>query len=184
VRSTDRLLFVGRLNRQKGLALLLRALAATETGAALDVIGAGQDESELRQLTGELGLTERVSWLAPRPQPQLAEFYRRAAALIVPSVDEGLGLVAVEGLLCEAPVIAFASGGVPDSVRHDLTGILVPPGDVRALGGAIDGLLRRPDRGAALGRAGRLHALAVFAPASVARRYVEIYQSALASRAA
>jgi glycosyltransferase involved in cell wall biosynthesis len=183
VRSTDRLLFVGRLNKQKGLALLLRALAITETGAALDVIGDGPDEPELRHLSGELGVADRVSWLGIRRQPALAEYYRRAAALIVPSVDEGLGLVAVEGLLCEAPVIAFASGGVTDSVRHDVTGILVPPGDVGALAGAIDGLLRRSDRGATLGRAGRLHALSAFAPASVARRYMEIYLGALASRA-
>jgi glycosyltransferase involved in cell wall biosynthesis len=184
VRSTDRLLFVGRLNSQKGLALLLRALAITETRAGLDVVGSGPDEAELRRLAGELGVADRVSWFEPLPQPQLAEFYRRAAALIVPSVDEGLGMVAVEGLLCEAPVVAFASGGVTDSVRHDVTGVLVPPGDVAALARAIDGVLRRADRGAALGRAGRLHALSTFAPASVARHYVEIYQGALASRAA
>ena len=183
-RSTDQLLFVGRLNRQKGIELLLRALAIAQSAPLLDVVGAGPDEEDLRRLTAELGLTDRVSWHGTQSQPRLADFYRRAAALVVPSVDEGLGLVAVEGLLCEAPVIAFASGGLTDTVRHEVTGLLVPPGDVPALAAAIDDLLRRPDRGAALGRAGRLHALATFAPSSVARRYMEIYQSALASRAA
>jgi starch synthase len=80
-------------------------------------------------------------------------------------------------------VIAFDSGGVTDVVRHGSTGILVPPGEPAALAAAVDALLARPDRGAALGQAGRLHALATFAPASVARRYAEIYRAAVDPRA-
>ncbi|HEX3158072.1 MAG TPA: glycosyltransferase, partial [Gemmatimonadaceae bacterium] len=101
-----------------------------------------------------------------------------------PSTDEGLGLVAVEAMLCETPVIAYASGGLPDVVHHERTGLLVPPGDVDALGAAIRDLLGRADRGAALGQAGRLFALGTFAPESVARRYATLYRSALERRAA
>jgi rhamnosyl/mannosyltransferase len=103
--------------------------------------------------------------------------YRRAAALVVPSTEEGLGLVAVEAQLCETPVVGYESGGLTDTVQNDRTGLLVPPGDVGALAAALDSLLDRPDRGAELGRAGRMVALAGFAPESAARRYAGIYRS-------
>jgi glycosyltransferase involved in cell wall biosynthesis len=95
-------------------------------------------------------------------------------------VGEGLGLVAVEAQLCGTPVVAFDSGGLPDVVQHDRTGILVENVDAGALAAALSSLMQRPDRGAALGAAGRLHALATFAPESVARRYADIYRSAIA----
>jgi starch synthase len=96
---------------------------------------------------------------------------------VVPSIDEGLGLVAVEAQLCETPVIAFDSGGLSDVVSNGRTGILIDNVSASALAESIDALLASPDRGAALGAAGRLHALATFAPESVARRYATIYRS-------
>jgi glycosyltransferase involved in cell wall biosynthesis len=178
----NRLLFVGRLNKQKGIEVLLHALSRIpDPSVGLDVIGDGEDRDALAGVAGALGIAERVTWHGALPQPQLAEFYRAAAALIVPSVGEGLGLVAVEAQLCETPVVAFESGGLPDIVQHDRTGILVRDVDASALAAAIVSLLARDDRGAALGAAARLHALATFAPESVARRYAEVYRTAIAS---
>ena len=145
----------------------------------VEVVGDGPDRDALQQLAGELGVSDRIRWLGALPQPDLAERYRRAAALVVPSIEEGLGLVAVEAQLCGTPVVAADSGGLPDIVRHEQTGILVPPADPVALAHALDDLLARPDRGASLGDAGRIHALAIFAPESVARRYAEVYRGAL-----
>ena len=179
-RERDRLLFVGRLNRQKGIELLLHALSRIPKHAMhLDVVGDGEDRDKLEQLALALGVGERVRWHGTLPQDKLAEFYRRAAALVVPSVGEGLGLVAVEAQLCETPVVAFDSGGIPDVVQHDRTGVLVGNIDAAALAAALVSLVERDDRGAALGAAGRLHALATFAPESVARRYADIYRSAI-----
>jgi glycosyltransferase involved in cell wall biosynthesis len=180
-RNQKRLLFVGRLNKQKGIELLLHALSRIPDAAIqLDVVGDGDDRESLQQLASGLGIAERVHWQGTMPQPRLVDFYRGAAALIVPSVDEGLGLVAVEAQLCETPVVAFDSGGLPDIVQHDRTGVLVHDIDAGALAAAIVSLLERDDRGAALGAAGRLHALATFAPESVARRYADIYRTAIA----
>jgi len=134
----------------------------------------------LEALAQGLGIGERVTWHGAVPQSRLAEYYRGATALVVPSVGEGLGLVAVEAQLCETPVVAFDSGGLPDVVQHDRTGILVREVDAGALAAALVSLLERDDRGAALGAAGRLHALATFAPESVAQRYAGIYRSAIA----
>jgi glycosyltransferase involved in cell wall biosynthesis len=176
-RAVNRLLFVGRLTAQKGIAPLIEAIARMRNTASLDVVGDGPLASDLRARVSQLGLGDRVTWLGQLPQPRLVELYRRATALVVPSTDEGLGLVAVEAQLCETPVVAYDSGGLTDTVQHDRTGLLVPPGDVGALAAALDALLDRPDRGAHLGRAGRMVALAGFAPESAARRYAGIYRS-------
>ena len=181
-RHANRLLFVGRLNKQKGIELLLHALSRIpNTDLHLDVIGDGDDRETLQGVAQGLGIADRVTWHGSLPQPKLADFYRRATALVVPSVGEGLGLVAVEAQLCETPVIAFDSGGLPDIIQHDRTGVLVNDVDAGALAAGLVSLLERDDRGASLGAAARLHALATFAPESVARRYADIYRAAIAS---
>ena len=84
-----------------------------------------------------------------------------------------------EAALSGLPVVAANSGGLRDVVVEGKTGFLVPPADPAALSIALDTLLTREDQGAALGAAGREHALATFAPAAVARRYAEIYRHAV-----
>ncbi|HEY7396001.1 MAG TPA: glycosyltransferase [Gemmatimonadaceae bacterium] len=180
-RRRDRVLFVGRLNKQKGIELLLHAISRIPDGSiGLDVVGDGDDRETLQEMARALEIADRVQWHGAVAQPKLVEFYRSAAALVVPSVGEGLGLVAVEAQLCETPVIAFDSGGLPDVVQHDRTGVLVNTVDAGALAAALVSLLSRDDRGASLGAAGRLHAIATFAPESVARRYADTYRLAIA----
>ncbi len=181
---TRRLLFVGRLMAQKGIELLLDALTSLPQDVGLDIIGDGPDRTALESRARELGIAERVEFHGAVKQFALPLFYRRAAALVVPSSEEGLGLVAVEAQLCETPVVAFDSGGLPDVIQHDRTGILVQQRDAGALGSAIAALLSRADGGASLAGAGRLHALATFAPESVAKRYAEIYRSVVGQGAA
>jgi len=182
-RDNRTLLFVGRLNEQKGLHHLLHAMAAMKTAAELDVVGDGPDRNSLQALAEQLGLSSRVRWRGQLSQSGLAPLYQRAAAVVLPSVDEGLGLVAVEALLCEAPVIAFDSGGLRDVIQHEKTGLLVKAGDDAALAKALDELLSRNGGGSELGKAGRLYALSTFAPESAARRYAEIYRQVLARNA-
>jgi len=178
-RVRDRLLFVGRLSAQKGLSLLIRALRELPTAVTLDVIGDGPDAAGLRGLAATVGVAHRIRWHGALPQSRLVDFYRAATALVVPSIDEGLGLVAVEAHLCEAPVVAFDSGGLPDVVADGETGLLVPHVDASALAAALNGLLSRADVGAALGAQGRRRALERFTPAAVARRYAGIYRDAI-----
>jgi glycosyltransferase involved in cell wall biosynthesis len=175
-RSSARFLFVGRLNVQKGIGLLLEALAATKAGASLDIVGDGPDRATLDAHAESLGIAARITHHGALTQERLVEFYRRATAVVIPSEQEGLGLVAVEAQLCEAPVIAFRSGGLPDVIIDGETGLLSPPGDVPALARTMDALLSRADRGATLGRAGRVAALERFAPSAVSARYEAIYR--------
>lgn len=175
----DRVLFVGRLNAQKGLDDLLQAMARARRGWTLDVVGDGPDGDALRRRAQSLGVAERIRWLGHLPQSELPALYARSAALIIPSTEEGLGLVGVEAALCETPSIAYASGGLTDVVRDGATGWLIPTGDVAALAHAIDGVVERPTKARAYGAAARVRALATFSPEAVGARYRAAYDAAL-----
>jgi rhamnosyl/mannosyltransferase len=170
-------LFVGRLTRQKGVDTLLRAAAAFR--APLTICGSGPEEGALRALAAELGVEARVRWLATQSQPRLADLYREAAVVAMPSHEEGLGLVAVEAALCGTPVVGFRSGGLVDVVDDGATGFLVPPGDAGALAGALDRVTGDPALGAGLGATARARA-SWFAPDQVAARYRAIYDRVIA----
>jgi glycosyltransferase involved in cell wall biosynthesis len=176
-REDDLLLFVGKLTEQKGLARLLRAMTAMRTSPRLAVVGAGRvDDAPLRGLARELGLDARIEWLPLLTQAELAQQYRRAAIHVVPALDEGLGLTAVESLLSETPVVGFASGGLPDIVQDGETGRLTAPGDEAAFAEAIDRLLRDSVLRREMGRRGREFAQRTFSERAVARTYADVYR--------
>jgi glycosyltransferase involved in cell wall biosynthesis len=184
-RPRDELLFVGRLDRQKGAEVALRALAeltGPAAGLPLRVVGAGPEEAALRRLAGELGVAGRVRWDGQLPQAELAGRYRRAAALVVPGRDEGLGLVAVEGQLSGAPVVAAASGGLLDVVDDGRTGRTFPPGRPDALARALEAVLADPAGTARMAAAARERAVARFGAAGAARTYAAVYAEALEQR--
>lgn len=183
LREERRMLFVGRLNAQKGVDDLLQAMARARRSWSLDVVGDGPDRDALQQRAATLGIQARVRWLGHLPQRDLAPLYARSAALIIPSTDEGLGLVGVEAALCETPSIAYASGGLTDVVKDGVTGWLVPVGDIAALAHAIDAIVDRPSKARAYGAAARVRALAVFAPEAVGARYREAYDTVLGGHA-
>jgi glycosyltransferase involved in cell wall biosynthesis len=183
-REPDLLLFVGKLTEQKGLARLLRAMTHMRHRARLAVVGAGRvDDSALRTMARELGLEERIEWLPLLTQPELAAEYRRATLHVVPALDEGLGLTAVESLLSETPVVGFRSGGLPDIVPDGVAGRLVEPGDEQALADALDAVLADAEARRSMGAAGRAHAIARFGAAAASERYAELYRRTLGTTA-
>ncbi|HYT26793.1 MAG TPA: glycosyltransferase family 4 protein, partial [Actinomycetota bacterium] len=178
------LLFVGRLDEQKALDTALRAVARMRGPAAalpLRVVGSGPAEDRLRRLAADLGVAGRIEWEAHLPQQELAGRYRRAAALLVPGRDEGLGLVAVEAQLAGAPVVAAASGGLLDVVRDGDTGRTFPPGDGAALARVVEDVLADPPAAAGLAARGRRAAAARFGRRAAARAYAAVYAEARAA---
>ncbi len=183
------ILFVGRLNAQKGLADLLDAMVSPAMRAydaqrdnaptVLDVVGDGPDGDALKTRTAELGLADRVRWYGALPQPALVPLYQGARVLAIPSREEGLGLVAVEAQLCGTPVVAYADGGLIDVVRPEHGGTLVTVGDTRSLGEALACLLSDETAARALGMTARHEMLARFSPDAVADRYLTHYRQAV-----
>ena len=134
-----RLLYVGRIDPRKGIASALRALAACPTSATLAVHGTGDEVHlhELRQLAGELGIAQRVTFTST-PRHQLADVYRQADALIFPSTwEEPFGLVPVEAMACGLPVVACRVGGAAEFLVHEGNCLEVPPDDPAAIAAAL-----------------------------------------------
>lgn len=177
------LLFVGRLTPQKGVDALLDAFARMRTRTTLDVLGRGPEGGALHARAAALGVADRVRWHDPQPPASLAPWYQRAVALVVPSTEEGLGLVAVEALLCQTPVVAFRSGGIVDIVRDGATGLLAPAGDVDALAARLDQIVSEPALARRLGAAGRAHVEARFTPQAAAAQYRAVYDAVVTSPA-
>lgn len=179
-------LFVGRLNAQKGLRDLLDAMARTPRGAdrawsqlPLHVVGDGPDRDALRAHAASLGLGDRITWEGTLAPHEVAARYRAAQVVVMPSRGEGLGLVAVEAQLCGTPVVAYADGGLLDAVRPEHGGTLVTPGDCEALAGAIAHVTGDAHLARRLGESAREFVRARFTPDAVAHRYLDIYRDAL-----
>ena len=134
------LIYVGRLTGEKGVDVLLRALAQLPQ-VCLRIVGDGPLRPHLEKLARRLAIETRVHFAGW--QPWNREFLKRIRghlALVLPSYTEGLGLVLLEAMSQGVPVVGSAVGGVPEIVQHEVTGLLVPPGNVEALAGAIERL--------------------------------------------
>jgi glycosyltransferase involved in cell wall biosynthesis len=177
------LLFVGRLDRQKGAEVAVRALARLTGPSAelpLRIVGGGEQEASLRRLAAELGVAGRIVWERGLTNEQLADRYRQAVALLVPGQDEGLGVVAIEAQLCATPVVAVASGGLGDVVSDGVTGRMFPPGDDQALARAVEDLHGDPAASAAMGERARRSAVERFGIRRAARAFAALYDEVLA----
>lgn len=170
--------YAGRLAAHKGVDVLLRA-ASLDERLHLRIAGAGPDGHDLRELARPLG--DRVAFLGPLDEDALPAFYRGLDALAVPSLEtpgwvEQFGRVAVEAMACGTPVVASESGALPDVVGA--AGLLVPPGDPRALCDALLRVGEEPGLWDRL-RASGLRRAADCSWPEVARRYLEMYRAAL-----
>jgi glycosyltransferase involved in cell wall biosynthesis len=149
-----RVVFAGRLVREKGIDVLIRA--AREVDGEFVICGDGRLLEPLRRLARRCGVEGRVSfkgWLSPEG---LAEEFANAAVVVVPSLwPEPFGLVGIEALASGRPVIASATGGVEDWLDDRVSGLCVKPGDVDDLARALNQLLADPERQRAMGMAGR-----------------------------
>jgi len=174
-------IFVGRITRQKGVPVLLRAAAALDPAAQL-VLCAGQPDTpelaaEVEGLVADLRAARSgVIWIPEMlPRREVIQLLSHATVFACPSLYEPLGIVNLEAMACGTAVVASAVGGIPEVVSDGETGLLVPPDDPAALAVALGALIADPARAAALGRAGRERAVAEFGWQAVAAQTAALY---------
>ena len=154
-------LYVGRLKRYKGVEIAVRALALarrTRPDLTLEIAGQGDDRPRLERLAGALGLGDAVRFLGFVSEEEKRRRLRGAWAVVFASPKEGWGISNVEAAACGTPALASDSPGLKESVRHGVTGYLVPHGDAGALAQRMLALAADPALVARLGRAARAFA--------------------------
>ena len=183
-------IFVGRITRQKGVPVLLRAAAGLDPAAQL-VLCAGQPDTrelaaEVEGLVADLRAARSgVIWIPEMlPKRAVIQLLSHAMVFACPSLYEPLGIVNLEAMACGTAVVASAVGGIPEVVSDGETGLLVPPDDPEALAGALNALLGDPARADAFGRAGRERAVAEFGWQAVATQTADLYGELAADPAA
>jgi D-inositol-3-phosphate glycosyltransferase len=188
------LLFVGRIQRLKGIDILIRAAAdlREEIGPLrVLIVGGTGDEggrqvseearemARLRAEVDEFHLGSVVQFLGGVEQPRLAEYYRAADVTVMPSTYESFGLVAVESMACGTPVVASRVGGLATIVRDGENGALIPWRDPRLFADRIRPILTDPLLATSL-RRGALETAAQYSWDGVAERTISVYDSLLA----
>jgi glycosyltransferase involved in cell wall biosynthesis len=181
--GVPRLLCVGRLIPIKGHIVLLRAFAEALgelPDLRLDVAGRGPLEPALRALAKELGVDDAVRFLGHVTPIRRA--IEDSAMVVVPSMGEGFGMVALEAMERARPVIAAEIGGLGELVEDGVTGVLVPPGDPEPLARAIVRVGSDLGLAAAMGEAGRRRALDRFLQERCTDRTELLYRAQLTGR--
>jgi glycosyltransferase involved in cell wall biosynthesis len=171
-----RLLAVGRLVQQKGLDVLLTALAGPGLERVeLDIVGDGERRPDLERQAGQLGLMARVRFPGWMDRDHLAGVYRRADVFVLPSRDEGMPNVVLEAMASGLPVIASRIAGACDMVVDGETGLLLPPDDAGALAAAVARLAGDAPTRQSFGRAGRERVERLYSWGSAARAYLDLF---------
>ena len=197
--SLPYVLFVGRVTRQKGIVHLVRALRHLDPGIGV-VLCAGQPDTPEIAAEMEAGVAEArehrsgVVWIPEMvSRPDVRQLYSHAALFVCPSVYEPFGIINLEAMACETPVVASAVGGIPEVVVDGETGILVPlelspddpmsPADpdrfARDLADAVNRLMADAPLRERMGAGGRRRAVESFSWSSIADETVALYRSLL-----
>jgi starch synthase len=188
--------FVGRITRQKGVALLLLAALDFDPAAQLVLCAGAPDTPEIaaevsagvQRLQAE---RDGIIWIEEMlPKHEVIQLLSHATVFACPSIYEPLGIVNLEAMACEAAVVASATGGIVEVVRDGETGFLVPlaqapgsidPVDPEAFAAAfaqrVNVLIRDPQRAREMGRAGRRRAVERFGWSAIAAETVAVYKS-------
>ena len=195
IASENRLVFlsVGRLEANKGFDVMLQALARLRStldagwaGWRWIVVGSGSQKIQLEKQAARLGLTDRVGLVGPVDTDSLQGLYQLADIFVHPTRYEGSSLVTLEALARRLPVVASATGGLPDKVFSSgqfENGRLCPPDDPAALANALLELARlSPAARQQLGQRGRALVESRFSWPAAARQTVALYEQLLSTR--
>jgi len=194
-------LFVGRITRQKGVTHLVDAIRYLPPGIQVVLCAGAPDTPEIsaelqRKVEEARVFNPRVIWIEKMlAKHEAIQLYSHAAVFCCPSVYEPFGIINLEAMACEAPVVASATGGIKEVVVDGVTGYLVPfdqdpvtsfPRDAdrfaRDLAAKLNELLADPEKCKRFGEAGRKRAEEKFSWTSIAGQTIELYQTLIDAR--
>jgi phosphatidyl-myo-inositol dimannoside synthase len=176
-------LSVGRLQRRKGHDTVIEALAHLPVDlppVKYVIAGDGPHRAALEDQVRTAGLGDRVMFAGSPADDELPSYYAASDVFVLPNRDdgvdfEGFGIVFLEAAACGLPTIGGRSGGVPEAIAEDRTGLLVDGTDPRQLAAAMERLARSPDLRARLGRAGRTRVCRDFTWTGAANRVRDVH---------
>jgi glycosyltransferase involved in cell wall biosynthesis len=169
-RSSIRLITVARLLERKGIQTILEACAKpTQLPVMLQIVGTGPYEDELRAMVDWLGLGDRVEFLGYVPNEELPRYYRKSDIFVLPSETESFGL----------PIAASDVGGIPETVRDGIDGLLCPPGDPAKLRENIIQLMSSSETRKEISDSQRQRILEHYPWEHIAARYADVYRETL-----
>jgi glycosyltransferase involved in cell wall biosynthesis len=183
------LLFAGRIKSGKGVHVLLNSLKHVETPVRLVIIGPPDwDPNYLNQILRmiekeNLRGKHKVEYLGAKSQKDIVKWYQRASIFVLPPTTyEALGIVNLEALACETPVVATDVGGIHEVVHNGENGILVEPNNTVKLANAIQYLLDNEDVRKKFGEEGRKLVVNSFSTKATVQKLIKIYEQLLAQR--
>jgi glycosyltransferase involved in cell wall biosynthesis len=174
--------YVGRLVEEKGVHLLLEALAGLEGRWEARISGSGPEKEKLQLQAMQLGLVDRISFVQWMPSAQMPAFYQELNVLVVPSQTrpnwkEQFGRVLVEAMACGVPVVGSDSGEIPRVIGD--AGLIFTEGEPEALRAHLARLIREPELCADLAQRGRQRVLERYTQAQIAAETYQVYQAVL-----
>ena len=173
-----RVLFLGRLEHEKGVQDLLAALPrirGAHPGARLVVAGEGTQTAWLRERARAHRVARAVTWTGHLGPGAIADELARASVVVVPSRYEPFGIVVLEAAAARAPVVASAAGGLGEAVLDGATGLIYPVGDVPALAAAVVAVLHDPAAAAVRAAAAHRRLASDFSWPTIAAETAELY---------
>ena len=177
------LVYLGRLVSDKGIDLLLDALAQLRQRglrSRLTIIGSGPELSNLHEMADRLEVGSQIEFVGSKSGTELARTLNAHQIMVIPSQwPEPFGLVALEGIACGCAIVASQTGGLPEAIGP--CGLMFEPGNCKALAEALETALTQPHFRENLQRDAQSH-LAQFVPSDVAARYLRLFEESLAAR--
>lgn len=178
--SPPTLLIAGRFTIEKGFLTAIQAFSLIKRREArLIIAGGGEQKGAMEELIAAHQLEQRVLFTGTLRREEIPLWINQATLVLVPSYFESFGLIALEAMQMQRPVIASAVGGLLEIVCHGETGLLVPPHDSNALAEAVNALLEEPKKTRQMGKAGRKRAIDKFSLDEHIAGYENLYRGLL-----
>jgi glycosyltransferase involved in cell wall biosynthesis len=181
-RAPRLLLCVARLAPEKGIATLIDAMRQLPENVILRIAGEGPERARLTEQIQSNSLQERVTLLGEVSKPEIEQLLADSDIFCQPSLQEGLGIAALEAMAAGLPVIASRVGGLVEVVEENKTGYLVAAGDAVGFAQAIATLLENPTKANQMGAAGRVRVEKYFTPEIMIAQTEQLYREILAGR--